>query len=196
MVDLSRPMKNEIVRLEALSSDHKEELRGTDIEDSLWSSMPFRGAAANFDTYFDAIIKESGTGEIVPFAVISLGAQRLAGVTAFTNISRQHRRLGIGYTWYEPCFRRTSINPSAKLLMLQRAFDWGALRVEFLTDSRNEESRQAILKLGAKPEGRMRSHTRFNDGTRGDTEVFSILKDEWHDVRMSLVERLNKRAPE
>lgn len=196
MVELSRPMKNEFVRLEALTGDHKEHLRGTDIESFLWSFMPFRGDATGFDSYFNAIIKESAAGVIVPFAVMSIGTQRLAGVTAFTNISRQHRRLGIGYTWYEPCFRRTSINPSAKLLMLQRAFDWGALRVEFLTDSRNEASRQAILKLGAKPEGCMRSHTRFNDGTRGDTELFSILKDEWDDVRTSLVERLNNLASE
>ncbi len=84
----------------------------------------------------------------------------------------------------------TAINPATKLLLLERAFDWGALRVEFRTDSRNERSGAAIAKLGAKEEGILRFHTRMVDGTRGDTVCFSILKDEWPHVKDALKARL------
>lgn len=196
MVDLTSPMRNDFVRLDPLTADHKYPLRQLDINDALWRFMPYRAGATHFDAYFDAVLKEVSNGTLVPFAISHANSDRLLGVTAFLNISRHHRRLEVGYTWLEPSSRGGAINPSAKLLLLQRAFDWGALRVEFRADARNQPSINAILKTGAREEGRLRSHTRYLDGTRGDTVLFSIIRDEWPAVRDMLDDRLNKLAPD
>lgn len=187
---LSAPMSNAFVRLELLSEVHRESLRVPSVEEALWTWMPARGSGASFDTYWDTIAEEASAGEIIPFAVINPEDESFVGVTAFLAISKLHRRLEIGHTLYMRSVQGTAINLATKLLLLERAFDWGALRVEFRTDGWNERSRAAIAKLGAKEEGILRSNTRMVDGTRGDTVCFSILKDEWPHVKDALKARL------
>jgi len=46
-------------------------------------------------------------------------------------------------------------------------------------------SRKALKKIGAKEEGILRSHTLMHDGRRRDTIYFSILADEWKEIKMS-----------
>ena len=68
--------------------------------------------------------------------------------------------------------------------MLAYAFETiGMKRVELKTDGRNLQSQKAMLKIGAKQEGTLRSHTIMEDGYRRDTVYFSILSDEWNTVK-------------
>jgi N-acetyltransferase len=85
----------------------------------------------------------------------------------------------------------TAVNPEAKLLMLEVAFDSGFGRVKLQADARNARSRAAIAKLGATFEGIVRRDQRRADGTWRDTAVFSILADEWPAVRDGLRARLS-----
>ena len=73
-----------------------------------------------------------------------------------------------------------------KLAMLAHAFEGGALRVEIRTDGRNDRSQAAIAKLGAVREGVLRRQKRLWNGDIRDTVVFSILKEEWPQVRQRL----------
>jgi N-acetyltransferase len=82
------------------------------------------------------------------------------------------------------------VNPACKLLMFRHAFDCGAERVELKTDALNERSRAAILKLGAQFEGVHRRHMRRRDGTLRDTAWYSVLREEWPDVKARLEARL------
>jgi RimJ/RimL family protein N-acetyltransferase len=77
--------------------------------------------------------------------------------------------------------------------MLNHAFsNLGVERIEFMADTRNEQSIRSILSLGATFEGTMRSHAICPDGTRRDTSVFSILKKEWLEhVKPSLLLKIN-----
>lgn len=68
--------------------------------------------------------------------------------------------------------------------------DWGAIRVDLKTDSKNERSRAAILKLGAQFEGILRAHRIRPDGTLRDTAMYSILRPEWPKVKAKLLARL------
>jgi RimJ/RimL family protein N-acetyltransferase len=102
-----------------------------------------------------------------------------------------HRRIEIGFTWIVPRLRRTRVNTEAKLLQLTHAFEsLGAVRVEFKTDARNERSRSALLRIGAKEEGTLRSHMLCWDGHRRDSVYFSILDTEWPDVKARLSRKL------
>ena len=85
----------------------------------------------------------------------------------------------------------TAVNPESKLLLLTHAFeDWGAIRLFLKTDSLNERSRAAILKLGAKYEGDLRNHRIRPDGSYRHSSYYSVLDSEWPAVKRALEERL------
>lgn len=67
-------------------------------------------------------------------------------------------------------------------------------RVEFKTDARNTASRTAIEKIGGRYEGALRSHTVMNDGFRRTTVYYSILKDEWAELKKTVFQRLASGA--
>jgi RimJ/RimL family protein N-acetyltransferase len=104
------------------------------------------------------------------------------------NIDRANRRVEIGSTWIAPPWQRTAVNTEAKYLMLRHAFEvWGCMRVELKTDALNQKSRNAILRTGAKEEGTLRRHTLTWTGRVRDTVYFSILDNEWPEVKERLV---------
>jgi RimJ/RimL family protein N-acetyltransferase len=77
--------------------------------------------------------------------------------------------------------------------MLLHAFETMNMeRVEFMADALNERSIRSILSLGASNEGILRSHAIRPNGTRRDTRLFSILKQEWlEQVKPSLLLKIN-----
>jgi RimJ/RimL family protein N-acetyltransferase len=129
---------------------------------------------------------ESGQG--VTFVTVDLAADRPVGATSFLNMDRLNRKLEIGGTWIAPEWQRTPCNTEAKYLQLRHAFeDLAAVRVEFKTDSLNERSRAALLRIGAREEGTMRNHMIVLPGGRRRHSVyFSVIAEEWPEVRVHL----------
>ena len=81
-----------------------------------------------------------------------------------------------------------------KLLLLGHAFDTlGCKVVGLRTDNFNFRSQRAIEALGAKRDGIIRHHMPRKDGTVRDTYIYSILLDEWPDVKRHLEMRLTRR---
>ena len=118
------------------------------------------------------------------FIVFDKRAKEYAGSTSFLNISNQDDRLEIGGTWYGKEFQRTGLNRNCKYLLLEYAFDFlGAERVEFRIDERNMPSRKAIEKIGGIYEGTLRRHTLLPDGYRRNTVCYSILSEEWEELK-------------
>jgi N-acetyltransferase len=66
----------------------------------------------------------------------------------------------------------------------------GCVRVELRTDVRNERSRAAILRIGAKEEGILRKQMITSAGRPRDNVYFSILDDEWPEVKSRLEARM------
>ena len=114
----------------------------------------------------------------------------LVGTSTLGDFDESTESAHIGWTAWDPRVWGTAVNPEAKLLMLAEAFDNGFGRVKLQADARNVRSRAAIAKLGAQFEGLTRRHVRRADGSWRDTAVFSILIDEWPDVRADLEARL------
>jgi N-acetyltransferase len=93
----------------------------------------------------------------------------------------------IGWTWVAPAWQRTGVNTEAKYLLLRHAFETlGCMRVELKTDSLNEKSRNAILRIGAREEGTFRNHMITASGRIRHTVYFSILDAEWPAVKARL----------
>jgi len=114
---------------------------------------------------------------------------RIVGSTRFYEIFPKDRKCAIGYTWLAKSAQRTAINTECKLLLLTHAFEtWKCVRVELITDVLNEQSRNAILRLGAKQEGILRKHLILPSGRVRDSVFFSITDDEWPEVKQRLAE--------
>jgi len=117
----------------------------------------------------------------------------LVGTTTLGEFSLPAETAHVGWTAYAPSTWGTGVNVEAKLLVLGAAFDAGLGRVHLQADVLNERSRAAILRLGATAEGVLRRTQRRADGTWRDTAVYSVLRDEWPEVRAGLVARLAAR---
>jgi RimJ/RimL family protein N-acetyltransferase len=81
-----------------------------------------------------------------------------------------------------------------KHAMLAHAFEAGAGRVEIRTDGRNDRSQAAIAKLGAVREGLLRRQKRLWNGEVRDTVIYSVIAEEWPEVRARLIDRLEGLA--
>jgi N-acetyltransferase len=85
-------------------------------------------------------------------------------------------------------------NTEAKLLMLEKAFEqWQVFRVCFHADVRNIGSCTAIERIGGKKEGILRAHRLAKDQIPRDSARFSILLNEWPEVKCRLHELLDQR---
>lgn len=145
------------------------------------------------DSWIKSMLDDYAKGNRVPFTIRDNSNQQIIGSTSYMNIASTDRCLEIGTTWMDKTYHGTGLNFSMKYLLLKYAFETlGYFRVEFRTDVLNLRSRKAIEKLGASQEGVFRSH-RFNK-TKGrrDSVVYSIIKDEWPQIKELLEDKISR----
>ncbi len=187
-------LEGSAVRLEPIQREHAElfwDVAKNDLEDIFrWIPYPMK-THEDFELLVDKALTEQERGESVVFAAVERATGRPIGSTRFMNIDRANRRVEIGSTWIAKPWQRTAVNTEAKYLMLRHAFEvWRCARVELKTDALNEKSRNAILRIGAKEEGTLRRHVVTWTGRIRDSVYFSILDDEWPQVKAKLETRI------
>ena len=186
-------LQNDLVRLEPLAHTHGDDLAEAagDLHRIWYTSVPKPDEVA---AEIDRRLAMHAAGTMAPYAIVDARTGRAVGMTSFCNIDEPNRRVEIGYTWIAESAQGTGVNPAAKLLLLERAFEGlGAIAVQFFTHWHNHQSRTAIARLGAKQDGVLRNHRILPDGTVRDTVVFSILDSEWPAVRAGLRHRIARR---
>jgi len=142
-------------------------------------------------SWIEATLTLQERGEEYTFVVRELATEKIVGSTRYMDTQPKNKGTEIGWTWYSPRVWGTVVNPECKFLLLRNAFeDWDAIRVQLKTDDENTHSQRAILKLGAKFEGRLRNHRFRFDGTIRDTMMYSITREEWPEVKASLQRRI------
>jgi RimJ/RimL family protein N-acetyltransferase len=93
--------------------------------------------------------------------------------------------------WLAASAQRTRCNTEAKSLLFTYAFEvWNVYRVSLRTDERNARSRRAIERLGARFEGIRRADMPGQDDVVRNSAFYSIVRDEWSEVRARLRESL------
>ena len=192
------------VRLEPLAVEHVPALLAAVNEDP--ASFRFSTAPddeASMRAWVLETLAARSAGRELPFATYSCAHERIVGSTRFYDLEywrapaenaqpdRRPDACLIGYTWLGASAQRTACNTEAKLLMLTYAFEtWQVHRVAFRIDARNERSRSAVERLGAKFEGVRRAERIGADGTVRDSAFYSILAAEWPAVKTGLSSRL------
>jgi len=135
---------------------------------------------AGLTDYFNFCLKSKEAKELYPLIILDKKTKDPIGITMFGNISFQHKRLEIGWTWIGEKFQGTGINANCKGLLLDYCFDSLELRrVEFKIDIKNLKSQKAIEKIGAIREGFLRNYSIQSYGESEGTYVYSILREDW-----------------
>ena len=164
---------------------------GSDPEIYRWLPFSTPQNMEEFSKILEGFIRDSAAGLRVAHAVILKEGNRPIGTTSFLDLNPTHNSIEIGSTFYSKDFWRSFVNTEAKFLMLSEAFEVrGVERVTLKTDSLNQRSRNAIERIGAKFEGILRHHMRRPDGSWRDSAYFSILREEWPNVKQSLLGKL------
>jgi RimJ/RimL family protein N-acetyltransferase len=181
-------LEGSFVRLEPMTVEHHAGLTAIGLDPEIWrrAIAPIR-TPEEMRSYMDAALQLQREGTALPFVTVERSSGRIVGSTRFGNYDRANRRIEIGWTWLAPAWQRTVTNTEAKYLMLTHAFDrLGCVRVELKTDVLNSQSRNAILRIGAKEEGILRKHTLTWTGRYRDSIYYSILDEEWPQVKAQL----------
>ena len=178
------------IRLEPFTTQLKEEVRAAiDCDPEVWSIMPINPTGAGFESYW-AVACGAPVEERMSYAIRRREDSRVVGMSSFYTSLAGQGGVEIGTTFLHPDVRGGSVNSELKLMMLQHAFDSGAVRVQFRVDTRNLRSQAAVARLGAVKEGILRRDRLTWTGYVRDTVYFSILEDEWPTVRAQLTARL------
>jgi RimJ/RimL family protein N-acetyltransferase len=180
------------VRLEPLSLAHQDALAAAAADGHLWqlwfTSVP---EPEQTGRYIGDALDGQRAGHMLPWAVRELGTDAIIGTTRYHDILPQIDRVEIGYTWYAKAWQKSHVNTACKLLLLEHAFEvLGCKVVGLRTDNFNFASQRAIVALGAKLDGVIRHQMARRDGSVRDTVMYSILANEWRDVKRHLTARL------
>ena len=197
MVVESVTLHGRYVRLEPLSMDYFDPLWAIGQDHDLWEWTPYHIKTRDeMRTYIQTALDWQMIGTALPFVTIWQATNEVVGSTRFGNIDTGNHRVEIGWTWIARPWQRTPVNTEAKFLMLQHAFEvWHCIRVELKTDVLNERSRAAIRRIGAKEEGIFRHHIITEDGRLRESVYYSIINDEWPEVKARLQEMLARPYP-
>jgi RimJ/RimL family protein N-acetyltransferase len=185
-------LKGKLVCLEPLGWEHLPVLTEIAVNNpEVWKWTFSLHDEAAVRKFMELAFKTRDAGTAIPFAVRSLRDNTIVGTTRYSFIETEHRKLEIGYTWLGPKYQRTGINVEMKYLMLRHAFEeMHCARVALKTHHKNLKSQAAIRALGAVDEGTSRNHMVHYDGTPRHSVWFSILDDEWPQVKARLEERM------
>lgn len=178
-------LENEIVQLRRVRLSDKAELADIAFDSDIWQFFTsVINSEQDLDRFLDDAIHDNEHGTRFVFAVIDRASGRVAGSAAYGNLSEKERRLEIGWSWLGHDFRGKAVNRATKFLLLEHAFDsLGCERVEFKTDVLNLRARRALQAIGATEEGVLRSFNYMPGGRRRNAIYYSILKDEWPEIR-------------
>lgn len=182
------------VRLVPLGLEHEDGLRRAAADGQLWNlrvtSVP---EPEQTRAYIETALQGRAQGHRFAFAVLAAADGEVIGSTSYHDIVPAVERLEIGWTWYAASRQRSAVNTTAKLLLMQHAFETlGAQLVGWRTDNYNFASQRAIERLGARKDGVLRHHALRRDGTVRDTVMYSLAAGEWPEVKAHLLWQLTR----
>jgi RimJ/RimL family protein N-acetyltransferase len=190
-------LEDENVLLRPLQKDDYEQLLPFALnEPDIWKySLVSVAGAAGLQNYIDFALAAREEKKEYPFIVFDRRQQKYAGSTRFYDIQLDKQSLQLGFTWYGKDFQGTGLNKRCKFLLLQFAFEtMGMERVEFRADNNNKKSIAAMESIGCTIEGVLRNHLPLPDGSRRNSIILSILKDEWtNNAKATLADKILKK---
>ncbi|HEY9181442.1 MAG TPA: GNAT family protein [Candidatus Baltobacteraceae bacterium] len=182
------------VRLEPLAAAHVPGLIAGANDPALWEHTFGSNPFTSVDEANRWVRDAQAAPDVLAFAIVDRRSGAVAGSTRYLDISPEHRRLEIGWTFLAQRFWRTHVNTESKFLLLRHAFEQRhALRVQLKAEAVNARSRAAILRLGARYEGTFRKYRiRPGDASVRDVSFYSVIDEEWPAIKARLLSFLDR----
>ncbi len=193
--ELTKPLSGDVISLQPIQPSHEGALFTALDYDVVWKLIPIaRPDREGFKEVFKFLLDENESGRMGTWINVAQDDGSVIGTSSYLALRPEHRGLEIGWTMLSPSAWGIGANVEAKLLMLGHAFNHlGVQRVEFKTDANNERSRGALAALPAQFEGVFRKHMSTNYGVR-DSAYYSVIDEDWPEVRANLEGRLKERT--
>ena len=181
-------LQNDVVQLRQMVKEDADALWAIAQDDSTWTYLPITPRSLEaIEVYINEALANQAE---FPMVIIDMTTNKIVGATKFMAIDAKNKAAEIGFSWLSPPARGTAINSNAKYLLMSYAFEqWGLRRLTIKTDAENIASCKAIEAIGATKEGVLRNHRIRKDGKNRDTVIYSVIEEEWPQVKVKLGER-------
>ncbi|MFZ4100996.1 MAG: GNAT family N-acetyltransferase [Sphingobacterium thalpophilum] len=183
--DLNVTLEGEMVLLRPLELDDENALQKVADDGRLWVyGLQDLSKPGELRKYMMTAIADRQNGTTAVWVIIDKIKNKVAGCTRIADISGKDARGQIGWTWIGRDFQGSGLNKEMKFLILSYGFEvLGLNRIEFKADERNQQSRKALMSIGATYEGVLRQHMKIHTGYIRNTVFYSILSSEWDIVK-------------
>ena len=152
---------------------------------AIWTYLP-EGPWPDRAAYTAHTRANAGSQDRIFYALRPLPDGPAAGQASFMDMHPGNGVIEIGYIWFAPALQRTRAATEALYLMLDHAMtDLRYRRMQWRCNAQNAKSRAAARRLGFRYEGIFYNHLIYK-GLNRDTAWYSILDDEWPDVKQRL----------
>lgn len=178
-MDLSAPgYETKLLRFEPVNDTHREVLRSSAIEKSMWKYMPALSGGTNLKKYMTALLQSQGAGATAYYVLFQKSDDQFAGLAGFNEINRIHRRLRNHISWHPPDLDTGKLYLATQHGMMKRAYDWRAKRMEWQINPKNDFIMQNLQRLEPVREAHFRNFERTAEGVWIDKIVFSMTRPE------------------
>ncbi len=183
-------LQGDHIRLEPIdpavhARDLYEASHTTDEGRAIWTYLP-QGPWPDLEAYTAHTRANAGAQDRIFYALRLIPEGPAAGQASFMDIQPGNGVIEIGYIWFAPSLQRTRAATEAMYLMLNHAMtDLRYRRMQWRCNALNAKSRAAARRLGFRYEGIFYNHLIYK-GLNRDTAWYSILDDEWPDVKERL----------
>ena len=187
LVPARTPLVGQLITLEPQDAAHHaaelfEASHGTDEGIKIWDHLTY-GPWASVEQYAATIRSQSASLDTLFYAIRSHKTGKACGQASFLDIHAENGVTEIGHIWFCPELQRTKDATEALFLMLCNAMDDQKYRrMQWRCNALNAKSRKAAQRLGFRFEGIFYNHLIFK-GMNRDTAWYSILDDEWPEVK-------------
>ncbi|QUM80258.1 GNAT family N-acetyltransferase [Moritella sp. 5] len=183
-------LESELIKLEPITMAHLSDFCKAGNFAEVWRYMQ-SNPCEHIEitrTWISYMIDEMDTGSQIAFVIINKQSNKIVGSTRLFRVNEVDRALEIGHTFISPEFQRSHVNSHAKYLLLEYVFETlDFTRVEICTHENNLQSRRAIARIGGQFEGILRKNRCAEDGSYRNTALFSIINNEWPQVKANLL---------
>jgi len=183
-------LETSLIKLVPMSLEYLDDYCLAGNYPQVWQHMPVNRCKDSdvAQTWMQEAINEMSQGLQLAFVTIDKNTDKVIGSTRLFRYNKTDKTIELGHTFITPEFQRSYVNSHAKYLMLKHAFEHLKMaRVEICTNENNEQSRNAIARIGGHFEGILRKHRRAPDGNYRNTAMFSIIDNEWSQVKKNLL---------
>ena len=155
-----------------------------------WFIRPYNSC----EQFIEDKLSKFADKEQITYIISDKITNEVIGTFSFASIDCKNKSIEISSIWFGTPYVGRFYNTMTNFLTFEYLFEvLGFNRIQWKTDKLNIVSQNAALSLGFTQEGTLRKHIIKASGQARDTVMFSIIDDEWADVKPKIQQRIQDK---